>query len=168
MGALGIMSAYNRIGAVWTGGSYPLMQTVLRGEWGFEGFVISDFNLYPYMSPNQSIYAGTDLTLTFAPSKSFEDSTSPAALHDMRQAAHNILYVVAHSNAMNGVAPGAIAHYTPPTWVVIQWSATAALGVLILGGAFLVTRRVMKHKAVPVAVPAVELVTEPELVGADA
>lgn len=79
IGAGGIMSSFNRIGATWAGGSEALMTDVLRTEWGFEGFAISDFNLYPYMSPNQGISAGTDLTLTFQPSKSFVDTTSAKA-----------------------------------------------------------------------------------------
>ncbi|MCF2707027.1 glycoside hydrolase family 3 protein [Arcanobacterium haemolyticum] len=77
IGAAGIMSSFNRIGATWTGGSEALMNTVLRDEWGFQGFAITDFNLYPYMNPNQGISAGTDLTLTFAPSKSFSDRSPP-------------------------------------------------------------------------------------------
>ena len=145
-GAMGVMSAFTRIGAVWTGGDYRLMQTILREEWGFEGFVISDFNLYPYMSPNQSIYAGTDLTLSLV-GRTFEDTSSNAAIYDMRRATHRILFGVANSNAMNGIAPGAIGHFTPPAWMVIQWAATAVMGVMLAGGALLVIRRVRKHKA---------------------
>lgn len=150
IGAAGIMSSFNRIGATWAGGSKALMTDVLRGEWGFKGFAISDFNLYPYMNPNQAISAGTDLTLTFQPSKSFSDTTSAKAVADMRKATFNILYTVANSNAMNGLAPGATVTYTPPTWVYVQWIATGVLGALILTGAFLVWRRTRRHSA-PVA-----------------
>lgn len=145
VGAGGIMSSFNRIGATWAGGSHELMTDVLRHEWGFEGFVISDFNLYTYMNPNQGISAGTDLTLTFQPSKSFGDTSSAKALTDIRNATHNILYVVANSNAMNGLAPGATVTYTPPTWVYIQIAATVAIGLAVLGGVFLVIRRVRRH-----------------------
>lgn len=147
VGATAVMSSFNRIGATWAGGSVPLMTDVLRGEWGFEGFVISDFNLYPYMNPNQSINAGTDLTLTFAPSKSFDDTSSALAISDMRKATHNILFAVANSNAMNGLVPGAVVEFTPPTWRYVQWGVTAGLGLLVLVGAFLVGRRVTKHRA---------------------
>jgi beta-glucosidase len=122
------------------------MTNVLRGEWGFEGFAISDFNLYPYMNPNQGISAGTDLTLTFQPSKSFGDTTSAKAVSDIREATHNILFTVANSNAMNGLAPGATVSYTPPTWVYIQIIATVVVGLLLLAGAFLVTRRVLRNR----------------------
>ena len=145
MGAGGVMSSFNRIGTTWAGGSEALMTNVLRTEWGFEGFAISDFNLYPYMNPNQSISAGTDLTLTFQPSKSFSDTSSAKAVTDIRNATQNILFTVANSNAMNGLAPGATVDYTPPTWVYIQYAVTAVLGALVLLGAFLVWRRVRRH-----------------------
>ena len=147
VGAGGIMSSFNRIGATWAGGSEALMTNVLRQEWGFEGFAISDFNLYPYMNPNQSISAGTDLTLTFQPSKSFADSTSAKAVTDIRDATHNILFTVANSNTMNGLAPGATVTYTPPTWVYAQIAASVALGLLVVLGSFLVWRRVRRHRA---------------------
>ncbi|MCG7286255.1 glycoside hydrolase family 3 C-terminal domain-containing protein [Cellulomonas sp. ACRRI] len=146
VGATAIMSSFNRIGATWAGGSEALMTDVLRGEWGFEGFAISDFNLYPYMNPNQSISAGTDLTLTFQPSKSFGDTSSAKAVSDIREATHNILFTVANSNAMNGLAPGATVSYTPPTWVYLQIGASILVGLLVVAGALLVTRRVLRHR----------------------
>ncbi|WP_246855227.1 glycoside hydrolase family 3 C-terminal domain-containing protein [Cellulomonas sp. Y8] len=146
VGSTAIMSSFNRIGATWAGGSEALMTDVLRGEWGFEGFAISDFNLYPYMNPNQSISAGTDLTLTFQPSKSFGDTSSAKAVTDIREATHNILFTVANSNAVNGLAPGATVSYTPPTWVYIQIGASILVGLLVVAGALMVTRRVVRHR----------------------
>lgn len=163
IGAGGVMSSFNRIGATWAGGSEALMTNVLRTEWGFEGFAISDFNLYPYMSPNQGISAGTDLTLTFQPSKSFVDTSSAKAVSDIREATHNILFTVANSNAMNGLAPGATVTYTPPTWVYIQIGATVLIGLLVLAGGFMVTRRVLRHRKAEAPVAA----KEPATVGAD-
>lgn len=165
VGAGGIMSSFNRIGATWTGGSEALMTNVLRQEWGFEGFAISDFNLYPYMNPNQGISAGTDLTLTFQPSKSFGDTTSAKAVTDIRNATHNILFTVANSNAMNGLAPGATVKYTPPTWVYVQIVASAALGALVLVGTFLVWRRVRRHRG---GIPVVGTTPRRTAVGASA
>jgi beta-glucosidase len=147
IGAGGIMSSFNRIGATWAGGSQALMGDVLRGEWGFEGFAISDFNLYSYMNPNEGIDAGTDLTLTFQPSKSFQDTGSAKAVTDIREATHNVLFTVTNSNAMDGLAPGATVDYTPPAWVYIQIAATAVIGLLVALGGFMVWRRVRRHHA---------------------
>jgi len=38
----GIMAAMNRIGTTWVGHSKPLMTNILRGEWNFQGMVITD------------------------------------------------------------------------------------------------------------------------------
>ena len=41
-GAKGIMSAFNRIGKTWCGGTPELLVDLLRNEWGFDGMVITD------------------------------------------------------------------------------------------------------------------------------
>ena len=38
-----IMSSYNKINGVWSHYNYDLCTTVLRGEWGYEGVVITDW-----------------------------------------------------------------------------------------------------------------------------
>lgn len=63
----GIMSAYNRIGADWCGGCSELLVDLLRTEWGYNGYVISDFSSNftgtGYMSPVLGVYNGNDLML---------------------------------------------------------------------------------------------------------
>lgn len=65
---LGVMSAFNRIGTNWCGGSSALLNDLLRGEWGFEGFVVSDYSWnftgVGYMSPIIAVYNGNDTLLT--------------------------------------------------------------------------------------------------------
>ena len=41
--ASAVMTSFNRVGAVWTGGSQALIQGVLRNEWGFKGMMITDY-----------------------------------------------------------------------------------------------------------------------------
>ncbi len=64
----GIMSAYNRIGTKWCGSSSALLKDLLRDEWGFEGFVVSDYSSNftgsGYMSPVLAVYNGNDTILT--------------------------------------------------------------------------------------------------------
>ena len=126
----GVMSSFNYIGAVWAGGRESLMTGILRNEWGFEGFAITDFNLYPYMHKNQGIAAGTDLMLTYSAwSGEMADTTSATAVKNMRNSLHNILFTVANSNALNKVAPGSKFIYHPATWQIILWVVSAVLGV---------------------------------------
>lgn len=146
-GCTAVMSSFNRIGATWAGGSVPLMDNVLRGEWGFRGLAITDFDLYDYMYPDQSIAAGTDLILSTDAMKSLEDTKSATAVSNMREACHNILYTVAHSNAMNGVAPGTIITYTDAPWVTYRLVIDAAVGVLWAAALVWVVARVRKNRA---------------------
>ncbi len=64
----GVMSAFNRLGTTWCGASSPLLKDVLRGEWGFEGFVVSDYSWNftgtGFMSPVIAVYNGNDTMLT--------------------------------------------------------------------------------------------------------
>ena len=146
-GYTAVMSSFNRIGATWAGGSVPLMDNVLRGEWGFRGLAITDFDLYDYMYPDQSIAAGTDLILSTDAMKSLEDTKSATAVSNMREACHNILYTVAHSNAMNGVAPGTIITYTDAPWVTYRLVIDAAVGVLWAAALAWIVVRVRKNRA---------------------
>lgn len=42
-GAQAVMSAFNYIGNTYAGGDAALLKTVLRDEWGFKGFVLTDY-----------------------------------------------------------------------------------------------------------------------------
>ena len=145
-GATAVMSSYNRIGATWAGGSYALMQTVLRDEWGFEGLAITDFDLYEFMYPDQSIAAGTDLILSTSDMKRMEDTDSPTALNNLRKSCHNILYTVAHSHAMNGIVPGTIISYTAAPWETGLMIGNVVVGALLILGVAWVIIRVRKKK----------------------
>ncbi len=141
-----MMSSYNRLGAVWAGGSEALMRNVLRDEWGFRGMVITDFDLYEFMYPDQAAATGSDLILSTDAMKSLEDTKSAAAMQNLRQACHNILYTVAHSHAMNGIVPGTIISYTAAPWEGWLAAANAAVGALLAAGVAWVAVRVVKNR----------------------
>lgn len=106
---LAVMTSYNRLGRIWAGGSYAANTTLLRNEWGFSGVVITDntFMSRLWMNPEQAILSGNDKMLMSAAGK--EPDVSDEVLNDptygntykwaIRNAAHNILYVTANSNA---------------------------------------------------------------------
>ena len=66
--AKGVMSAYNRIGNQWCGGSKALLIDLLREEWGFDGFVITDASIdltgEGYLDPALAVYARNSGILT--------------------------------------------------------------------------------------------------------
>lgn len=125
-----IMSSFNRIGTIWTGGDYRLLTEVLRNEWGFRGTVICDFNLETYMNSKQMAYAGGDLNLTNFPI-SWTDKSNAADVTVLRQNCKNILYMVANSNAMNGDIIG----YNLPYWQIalIIIDCVAVVGCAVWG-----------------------------------
>ena len=60
-GANAIRTAFNRIGAVWTGACYALCTEILRNEWGFKGSVITDWsNGNDIRNTPRGIVAGND------------------------------------------------------------------------------------------------------------
>ncbi|MBQ6795589.1 MAG: glycoside hydrolase family 3 C-terminal domain-containing protein [Clostridia bacterium] len=73
-----IMSSYNRINGTQTSGSYQLLTEILRNEWGYEGFVMTDFRTQN-VSHAQEIEAGNDLK---APADSPRPENVYSALND--------------------------------------------------------------------------------------
>jgi len=60
-GALGIMTGYNRLNGMWCSEHRELLTDILRGEWGFDGFVLTDW--YGVASTVGSNTAGVDLEM---------------------------------------------------------------------------------------------------------
>lgn len=112
-----MMSSFNRIGTTWAGGSYELLTEVLRDEWGFEGMVVTDYNLYAHMPADQMIRAGGDLNL--CQDKRPSTDKTPTQVTALRKATHNILYTVVNSNAMNGYGEGVEYRIAMPVWVIL-------------------------------------------------
>lgn len=101
-GAKAAMVAFNYIGTDWAGGSKALQQNVLRDEWGFHGFALTDYfgpDGYGYMSADEGIRNGTDNCLaTYDVGTNFvKDTTSATSVLAMRQSAKNIMYTVVNS-----------------------------------------------------------------------
>lgn len=142
---LAVMSSFNRIGECWTGGDYRLLQTILRGEWGFRGLVISDFNTCGHMIVKDMFYAGGDLNLEMAGWRTYSpDKNSAADVTVLREGTKNILYVVANSNAMRGQFV-----IVPPLWQIMLFVADGviAVGLAVWGAAVTVKAFKRKDKA---------------------
>ncbi len=127
----GVMSSFNYVGTEWSGGRKSLCTNVLRGEWGFEGCVITDFNLYGYMDKNAALAGGTDLELTYkAMTGDFKGTNSATVVSQLRESTHRVLYTVVNSNAMQGMAPGSKVTYGTAPWQMGVWGGSAALVAL--------------------------------------
>ena len=105
----GLMTAFNRIGTTWVGGSYNLISGIVRGEWGFDGFIITDnADTGVFMNGGQMIQAGADAKLTVSdPTATWSfDSSDPVTYRYAREAVHHLLYTMANGHSMNGAMHG--------------------------------------------------------------
>ena len=155
-----IMTAFNRLGYTWTGGCYPLLTEVLRTEWGFDGFVITDAaHTRPFMDAYQMIEAGGNAKLTNADKSTVPftfDKDNSAHYHYGREAMHGILYTVANSKVTNGLMPGSrfVNPITLAEKIVIAINVVCV--VLILALAYFIFRgfKPTKKKAAKLAAKA--------------
>jgi beta-glucosidase len=63
-GVASVMSAYNSVNGEWCGQNAHLLTEILRDEWGWDGFVTSDF-IFGLRDPVASVAAGLDIEMPF-------------------------------------------------------------------------------------------------------
>lgn len=138
-GALGTMTSFGRVGCTYVGAHYGLLTAILRGEWGFEGYSITDMaaNGWTYMQGYESLLAGTDTfdttsydrfgSVDFTPEQLRND---PLLLAAARQAAKRMLYANVNSNAMNGLSKNARIEAAIPWWQGTLIGICIGLGVI--------------------------------------
>ena len=116
-----IMSSYNLVNGTYANENKHLLMEILRGEWGYKGFVITDqtsFNSFDYCDIREGLAAGNDLWLNTAYNMwALNDSELTATvMQNARTATHRYLYAVANSNAMNGVDADTTVKNIIPIW----------------------------------------------------
>lgn len=139
-GATAMMASMNRIGSRWTGGHKGLMTNTLRGEWGFNGFVVTDqasYSVFAYEDLREGLKAGTDLWLNTDAGlwKLPDDDMTDGVIANMQRAAHNISYAISRSNAMNGLSANSKIVKVTPLW---RWGVYALDGVVTVGAVALI------------------------------
>ena len=108
-GARGTMTAYNRIGMVASSANYGVQVEILRNEWGFSGYSVTDFTgLNPVAAPKESILAGTTAFCGFGandPYINLNNLNAIAADADLaaaiQEGMHCVLYVISRSYGMD-------------------------------------------------------------------
>lgn len=153
-GAQAVMSSFNYIGNTYAGADSALLQTVLRGEWGFKGFVLTDyFGGYGYQNADQEVRAGNDSMLATTKITNHITDKSATSVKAMRQAAHNILYTAANSWQYANGEP----KVATPIWKTAMYVAWGVAAVLVIGLEFLTIKRYLsRKKAVATIEPAAE------------
>ena len=158
-GAQAVMSSFNYIGNTYAGADSALLQTVLRGEWGFKGFVLTDyFGGYGYQNADQEVRAGNDSMLATTKITNHITDKSATSVKAMRQAAHNILYTAANSWQYANGEP----KVATPIWKIAMYVAWGVTAVLVIGLEILAIKRYLNRKK---AVATVESAAEPVAAG---
>lgn len=107
------MGSFTRIGKTWTSASYGVINQITRGEWGFDGAVVTDIILYNACNAYQLIKAGGNMMLDAKvygleggifldvnEIQAMEEVDKNITIYAMQEASKQILYMVANSNAM--------------------------------------------------------------------
>ena len=158
-GAQAVMSSFNYIGYTYAGASSNLLQTVLRDEWGFKGFVLTDyFGGYGYQNADQEVRAGNDSMLATTKITNHITDKSATSVKAMRQAAHNILYTAANSWQYANGEP----KVATPIWKTAMYVAWGVVAVLVIGLEIVAIKRYLNRKK---AVATVESAAEPVAAG---
>jgi beta-glucosidase len=63
-GVASIMSAYNSVNGEWCGQNYGLLTQILKQQWGFQGFVMTDF-IFGMRDSRKAALAGQDVEMPF-------------------------------------------------------------------------------------------------------
>lgn len=129
--AKGAMTIMNRIGTEWGGACRSLLTDLLRGEWGFDGIVITDYSSNSnFTVQTQGLEGGADLWDGFRASDISDKQNDPYIANLLRQAIHRILYVQVNSSAMNGISSTARVVPITTWWQMTEYCATALFAVL--------------------------------------
>lgn len=130
-----LMASDSAIGAEWSAANYALLSGVVRGEWGFEGAVISDMHMEANANlVDNLLRAGGDLLMSININRSAnaQDYTSPTGLSLIRRAIKNGCYVLVNSNLTQGMPPASMVEYGLSGWMI--WVIVINGIVLLLVG----------------------------------
>ncbi|RVU97686.1 beta-glucosidase [Coriobacteriales bacterium OH1046] len=140
-GADAAMESWAFIGNKWVGEISVLNNDILRGEWGFCGFIVSDFfrnNGHGFMNADMALANGVDAMLsTFegGPNQ-VSDKAAASNVQYMRTAMHNILYTTANSWAYDGSGQGGVER-----WKMAFYVADAVIAAVVIGGIAMAVRK---------------------------
>ncbi len=144
--AKAVMSSFNYIGTTWAGAYSPLLVDVLRNEWGFDGFVVTDYfgdEGNGYLNAEQSLRNGGDIMLIMIDTYYNRiNNLSATGVKLLRKASKNYLYILANTYTIAGGGTGK----TADNWVRILICCNAIVGVVTVILEILCIRNFLKRK----------------------
>lgn len=137
-----VMTAFNRLGAIWAGSYRELLTDWLRGEAGMSGFAVTDMYDSGYMVKVHEVLAGNDIPDNLVGEDISEFTAyenNAVVVNRLRESAKRVLYTVLHSRGMDGISANSEV-VTVTTWWqlslnIAQWTTlalTVVFGALLL------------------------------------
>ena len=159
--ASGVMTAFNRAGTVYSGAHSGLQEQILRTEWGYKGWVVTDMVNGPeYMNWRDAVAGGGLVALSttaYDTSKigpMISDANLKAIQEDtffqlkMKEGLKYYLHTIAGNNVMNGYNSETEIVYFMTWWQKALIGVDVALGLItaaVLVKHFLVTKKGAKE-----------------------
>lgn len=145
--ARSLMSSFTRFGTQWSGAYGNLNNEVLRNEWGFDGYVISDCSWRAYMGIIDGLIGGNDCILMELAADSYvpyAENNATVALA-LREAVHRMLYVTVNTSAVNGINSDTEIINIRVWWEVALLVAQIVVGCLVAISAVMLVISVVFH-----------------------
>ncbi len=134
-----IMTSDSAVGSRWSAANEALLMDVVRGEWGFEGAVITDMHQAVSSSMVDALlFGGSDVLMTSSTEGvSVSDMTDPATQNHIRRAVKDLCFTFVNSSATQHMAPASRVTYHPSLWKVVLAVANLLTFLLFLAAVFL-------------------------------
>ena len=159
-GVKALMTSYSRIGLTWNGANIHLMQNVLRGEWNYHGYAVSDMDILPsYMTLKEGVIAGTtnydmlgNSFIYTGSAGNYATETSNTLMGDatfqqaVKDRVHETLWTIAQSNYMNSVSTTSHSVFVWNSWRIAYLVGFIVFGVVALGGVVLYVFGLVKDR----------------------
>ncbi len=136
-GANAMMSAFNCVGAIWSGYNHALLTTMLREEWGFQGSVITDWGQDYMGNYGRAIKAGNNMWLRNESSAADIKFDGAGEEYAARQSARGILYTyldTLYTSGLESQAPTA-APFSPlfvSLWTIVDVVLVLGIAACVL------------------------------------
>ncbi|MBQ8093393.1 MAG: glycoside hydrolase family 3 C-terminal domain-containing protein [Clostridia bacterium] len=146
----GMMSAFNRVGCTHIAAHRGVMNGILRGEWGWNGYLMTDsVKSSAYFLPRECIMAGNDMMLGGSNNGSIWKWSADALADDpvlqsaVRESYHRKLYTFANSSLLNGMT-----NDSGSSGAVVWWVLTLRIimGVMFVGLIAFTTLSIMAYR----------------------
>lgn len=143
----GIMISWSYIGNKWAGEWSELNNKVLREEWGFQGFTVTDYfrnNGHGFMNADLALANGVDAMLsTFEGGpNNISDPSAPTSILQLRHASKNIMFTVVNSWVYGEDG----SNNEIPSWKIVAFAVDGAVFLLVAGLVLMARRRYLADR----------------------